>query len=271
MATKKTTKKADITPTKSVEEVSKSILDIQQRSREALITIDSAFASKIQEYNDLTSAINAKKEELAELGEKELVEISLKELQEKFADAKHEHARSINRLKIELADERAALQKSIEEDKAKYSAEMEDEDRQRKISLEDENRKRQLAYEEIQKDYAEREAIIEKKEAELGSFDDRLKKATQDEIRSVIAEHHFKEHKMNTEFKSEIKILQSQVEQLEKEKSELYHRLHAAEDAVKASAEKAQAIALTSLNTEAGKEALKELRTVAHRQAESRK
>lgn len=273
MATKKAAAPAKKVTVKAkpAEVISKDFLTLQTKLRDSIMNLSAEFLDKYREIEDLDLAIQDKKSILGELGEAESISEALKDLQEKYKDAEHEHKRSLAILKTEFDDNAKALQRELLEQEEEALNQRKREERSRLLKYEDEDRQEALKREEQQRVLAQQASELAKKEEELGDFDAAVERKSRAIIAQVKQNADFETHKLKTEYEARLQIMQAEVLSLKNQNSELLQRLERAEDAANRASDRAQAIAVASLDKESGKAALDELRGVAHRQAESGK
>lgn len=256
--------------TKTLDQISAEIITLQNSTRATIAQLGDALVAKKEELNGLDEAIKGKKDELAELHDKEKLLVELEALREQFQDAQHEHDRSLKALEIHHTDKMAELQRAHAAADAARIQKIQDEDRAKKIAQEDENRLRALQFEQQQKSLAEQKAILDRQAAEQGSFEDRVKTDVAGQVGAIKRDFDSKVRILESEKGAEIKILTAEVERLKKDCVSLATQLTIAQDAAQKAADRANAIAVASLDKDAGKQALEKLETIATEQAKSR-
>lgn len=265
MASKKSS--VEKVASKSVEVMSKEILDLQQRTREALSTIDGAFVEKQDELRNLLEVIQEKRDELQTLFGQEQILKTMQQLQEDLEDRRHSNDRMIGKMAQDFEDARAEQVRQQKMAGLAYQQKMADEERTRKIKQEDEDRARNLAYQE-QVDFLNRmKADLEAKDAELGNFDDAVKAKVEKQVGAIKREMKFEAEKKAAEDRAVQEILEAKVKALVEENTNLKAQLATAQAAAEAAAAKAHAIAVAAMDKDAGKQALEEVRSMAHQMA----
>lgn len=269
MASRKKKVNVEAVAAKSIDTLNSELVTLQTMSREALSNMSEAFIQKREELDDVTEVIKEKKSELEELFGKERVLQETDELEEQYQDAKHVNERKTRLLEISHEDRLADLQRTHKDIERQEKQRLQDERRSRAIALEDEERQRQLAFADRESELQSRADEIAKQESDLGSFEDRVKGDVAKQVNAIKRELEFKSKTQEAENKAVVDILEAKVIQLESDKAELAQRLEKAERSAAAAVDKANAIAIATVDAESGKQALTELRTIAQQQAQS--
>jgi hypothetical protein len=274
MPTKKTTKKElkiEEIAAKTIDEISADLVSTQNKSRTAFNTVGDALITKKSELEDLIQAIELKQAELKELGEKEKLALSIQELREQFEDRKHEFERNEKQLKMDYEDKQESLERAYQANVLQEKRRIEDEERSRSITLEDEDRIRERTLLDREAELVARENELEKKALELGSFENRVEEEVERKVQAAKVKMNFESQSLKTKYDAEIQIQKSQIAQLEALNADLTNKLGRAEDQAQAAADRANAIAIASLDAESGKKALEKVESIAQKQAESGK
>lgn len=250
MASKKSVKKIENVAIKSAEDIAKDILQIQQKTREALSQIDAAFIDKQAELSAVVDSIKAKTDELDELYDKEKVLQSIEELNEKLADTKHENGRAIKKMMLDFEDKKFELERELQSHIRLGKQAVEDEARARKIAIEDEDRQRKIAHEEREQELIKRAMTLDEKAMELGSFDDRLNKEIGKAKGMAERNADIRVKQLETEHKAIVDILEAKLQQAVQEINDLKLRLETAETTSRMASEKVVAIANSALDKE---------------------
>lgn len=275
MATKKTAPKKEVKveeiAAKTIDDISADIITSQNKTRAAFSAVGEALILKKEELNDIIQAIDIKKDELKDLGEKEKLSLGLQQLTEEFEDKVHEHKRAIKQINTEYEDKLSDLERTYQENVLKEKYRLEDEARTRQLALEEEDRNRKLIFSEKEMEIKAKEKELTEWESELGSFEDRVKEEVDSQIKSAQIKTNFEIQSIKSKNEADVKILVAEAQRFREANAELSQRLIAAEKQAEAAANRANAIAISSLDAESGKKALDELRTISHKQAESGK
>lgn len=268
MASKKK-QSIDKVAAKSVNDMSKGISELGQKAREALSSLEGAFFEKSQELEGVMEAIQAKQEELEELHGKEKVLQDIDTLKEELEDKQNENERSMKRLSQSMEDKQLELVRKHRMIDTEFKQKMEDEVRARRIAREDEDRAREIDFQKRTSELDDQAKLLAAKEVELGSFDEAVKKKSDKAIAAASREMKFKEEKREAEHKAVQDIMEAKIQTLTQENIQLKERIDTLEDETKTAQDRAQAIAVASLDKEAGKAALEHVQGLASKMAES--
>ena len=270
-STKKTTKTVESVAIKSAEDIAKDILQIQQKTREALSQIDAAFIDKQTELSAVIDNIKAKTSELEELHGKEEILLSIEELDEKLEDRKHETERAMKKLRIEFQDNRLELERQLNLTRQGEERRLADEARARQIVQEDEDRARKLAHEEREQELIKRTMVLDERAAELGSFDERLNKEIGKAKGMAERNAQIEIRQKETEHKAIVDILEAKLQQAVAEIADLKLRLETAETTSRMAGEKVVAIANSALDKESERKVSEKISQMAGEFASSPK
>lgn len=256
---------------KTLNEISVEIANLQGIIRDSLSGIEMELIKKKEDLDNLETLTKEKGDELSELHGKEKILLSLQELSDQYQEEQRKINSSILELRNSYEDQKREFKHSMANEIAEKKALLLEEDRARKEMLEEENFNRQ----KIQREEAYRlqtwEDELKKVAEKLGVFEERVKAEVAKQVEAIKREFSHKERILTVESTAKIDIFQSRITQLTEENNKLTERLNNSEKQALAAIERANAVAIASVDAESGKKALDELRTVAHKQAESGK
>jgi hypothetical protein len=267
----RSSKKPEAVASKSIDDISKDLLNLQNNARLALAQIDGAFVAKQTELVEVLEAIKEAKAELEEVHGKATLAAEIRDLEDTLEDAKRDHGRGLAQLKVEHEDAVAAQAREFRIAKVDEARRVQDEERARRLAREDEDRKHAQQVSATEAALAEQVKDLAKQREELGSFDDRVKAQVAKVSNSIKRELEFKAKTAETENGAVVSILEAKVKQFSDENEALKNRLTQADAEAQKAAERTNAIAIASLDKESGKAALDELRAVSHKQAEAKR
>lgn len=256
---------------KSIEDISGDLINLQNTIRAMITQLGDAMVAKREELEAICQAIEDKKAELAEIAEQEKLTLSIQELDIELEDKKREHKRALTVLKQEFADAKNDLMREKQALSEAESQRLEDEARERRINLEDEDRAREIAKQEVERELTRRVAECERREQELGTFDERVKAEVEKQTKAMEASIGFKDRANEAKHGAELTVLRSEVDRLKKDNMLLETRLQRAEEAAQEAANRANQLALATVEAESNKRALDEVKALASEQAKGNK
>ena len=282
MGTKKSASKTEVAADRSIAAVEKLIADSQVKVREGLNNIGAAMLDKAEELQDLKNEIEDAEAQLAELNEAGEIYTEMSELKIKLEDAKLASKRSIELLKQDYADAKQKLdrEKAMEAEKeAREKAEferaakieLEDATRARKLAQEDVDRQRDLQWQSRKGELDALQAGLQRQAEEMASFEDRVAVEVGEAKSKMAQSHSFEVRQIKSDADHKVMVLSADNTRLADVISDLQNRLDRAEKESRDANDKANALALATVDAESGKKALDELRTVAHKQADGKK
>lgn len=263
MATKK--KKTKTTTVKEVltaqvSDVVASMVELENEHREAMGAIRQRLVEAVEDVQKLEALRAEKEEELKQIHGAEAKLDDMAALQRQYDELKADHDHKVAMLKRDFAESQRELE-------AKESAQ----ERARAWQLEDEERKREQMFAANESELVRRGAELDAREAELGSFDDRLKHEIEKRAEAMNRESKLAIKEAAAEHRAEKAAQEARMEALRSQVADLQKRLATAEDARNDAMARTAAIATSVLDKESGAQALNELRAVAHKQADAKK
>lgn len=269
--TKKTEELIEAVAARGLDQVTTELGALQSTVRAALSEVAEALMLKKQELEAIGMAIEDKRSELDEWLGKEKAGLSLKELREEAEDARHAHERDLALMEGQMKMRREALEQELEQRSRERREQWGQESRERQIALEDEDIERRRAFAQTEAELAVVRGQLEQEKGEL----EQQKKAAAAEVEKRVAirsrELDLERKAAMAEMNAKIAMQAQRNDDLQQTIIELRQQLDRAQERARLAEDRAQAVAVASLDAESGKKALDELRTISHKQAESGK
>jgi hypothetical protein len=267
---------------KSVNTILTSAAGTKGKIIEGVDSVTGLLLEKQSELGELINLIADKKEELdtlvadktlelEELAEKEEILKDLADLEIELEEKQAAQKRALDALRIVKEDELIALKRQHQLAAQAEKERLADAQRALRIALEDEARGKDLAFKVREEAIAEQEVEIASMKEEIAGLEGKVKAQVGKETGIIKAQMESDKKLALVQKEAEITILNGKVGQQIEEITSLKQRLAASERAAEESARRLAAIATSALDKESGAAALKELRDVAHKQAEGKK
>ena len=240
---------------KSVESFTDGTQKLTAQARNVVGQLEQAFIEKRGEFDEVVEGISVAKEQLKELLTAQQIGQDLAELEIALEDAKRDHARKIDQLKIENDLAMAELRRKHDEAKTEAEFSFKEEQRARAYALEDEKRKRDQEYQSQQSEIAQQKRELQALQDSLGSFDDRLKAEVAKVMSAINRDNTYAQRAAETTFSADKRILESEIERLKRDNASLVAATERAERAVELAQQKVFQVASDSAAAFSGREA----------------
>lgn len=256
---------------KSTNDITSDIVALQNSIRTTLSELNEGLVTKKEELDTIIKVTEEKKAELEELyGKEELVQ-TLDALKEQVEEKRRNTSRVMKELDNEYDDKRKAYTRELEELRTQEEIRIKTEERERRAGLDEELYRHDQKIRDDLREIAEKMQVLDNKEKELGTFNERVEAEISKRVRAIQAEAAYKERTMKTEADAAQKILQAQVDQYAAEIGRLQKRLEDAERQATNAAERANSVVVATLEAQSNRKALEKVEAIAQKQAESGK
>lgn len=272
----------------SVDNILKNITVLGPQLQKGLLEITNLLTEKVQELEDVRSAISLAKQELKEVHDIEVVATSLENLLEEFKERETSIEASIAELQQKYKDMDAQLNKSFQEksDELAKTRQREQTEFNYKLgqdrlkeqnsyqqSREDIARSNKLQQEELEKGWREREAALKAKEAEFNDLKAKVE-AFPATLKSELAANSAQIHNATKrdltnefnlkekDFQAKISLLEAKVEQAEIDKTAMAKTINDLQTRLENSAKQVGDIATKALESASGNLAMAKMKEV---------